>query len=275
MSDHTAVMLTLRKKDYLDNIELLDIHKSEVTDDNNGTVHLPYYDVNHGNLEFEHILQNERIAYDKQWDNGSEYVNGNEYFRVLGNGKTTANSWNNNEEDDINLSAALASFESGNIEAFLLEKKIASYIMPWDEQIKIMLLRDAAKEYLMTLSEDDLHKTLMLHIPNVEKERITSEIKEYELNTKQDLIGLLLDNGWSIDAVEPPAEITINKPKIDGSSDEVQFTRLLAEINATCEISSNDWDCLCDSMNATKEEIKEVFGKASNNFEKIKQELCQ
>lgn len=51
------------------------------------------------------------------------------------------------------------------------------------------------------------------------------------------------------------------------NDNEIQFPRLLAEINATQEL---DLDILAESMDLSVDEVKELFERANNKFEDIK-----
>ena len=52
----------------------------------------------------------------------------------------------------------------------------------------------------------------------------------------------------------------------------IQFPRLLAEICATVDISPEDFEALKESMDLSKEEINELFDRAQEEWEEIKQE---
>lgn len=51
-------------------------------------------------------------------------------------------------------------------------------------------------------------------------------------------------------------------------NNSIQFPRLLSEIYANCEI---DFDVLCDSMDLTPDEILEIFQRADNERQAIKE----
>jgi hypothetical protein len=53
----------------------------------------------------------------------------------------------------------------------------------------------------------------------------------------------------------------------------IQFPRLLAEINACVEISEKDWKELQESMDLEEDEIIELFDRANDEWERIKQEI--
>ena len=50
----------------------------------------------------------------------------------------------------------------------------------------------------------------------------------------------------------------------------IQFTRLLAEIAANCELTDAMYDALCESMALQRSDIDELFGRAQVQFEEIK-----
>ena len=51
----------------------------------------------------------------------------------------------------------------------------------------------------------------------------------------------------------------------------VQFPRLLAEISANVGISSADWAGLCESMDLNHDELEELFNRAHEEWERIKE----
>jgi hypothetical protein len=55
------------------------------------------------------------------------------------------------------------------------------------------------------------------------------------------------------------------------NDDAIQFARLLAEINATQELNLEE---LCDSMSLTEDEVNQLFERAHEAWEKIKEEHC-
>lgn len=52
--------------------------------------------------------------------------------------------------------------------------------------------------------------------------------------------------------------------------DSVQFPRLIAEINANVNITGDDWDDLCDSMDLPSFAVHELFERADAAWEKAK-----
>lgn len=52
-------------------------------------------------------------------------------------------------------------------------------------------------------------------------------------------------------------------------NDEIQFTRLVAEINAI-GLSQEDKQALCDSMDLEPAELEELFVRAEKNWETFK-----
>jgi hypothetical protein len=61
--------------------------------------------------------------------------------------------------------------------------------------------------------------------------------------------------------------------KSNWERNEFQFPRLLAEIYAV-GLSIGDWDKLAEAMDLEKEEIGELFNRAQEEWERIKQETC-
>lgn len=53
-------------------------------------------------------------------------------------------------------------------------------------------------------------------------------------------------------------------------NNEIQFARLICEINAAVSISKKDWRSLCDSMDLNDDEVRSLFDRAHDVFEKAK-----
>ena len=54
----------------------------------------------------------------------------------------------------------------------------------------------------------------------------------------------------------------------------IQFPRLIAEINACVDISPEDWEALQESMDLDKDEIGQLFDRAHEEWETIKEKTC-
>ena len=52
----------------------------------------------------------------------------------------------------------------------------------------------------------------------------------------------------------------------------IQFPRLLTEICATYNTTDEDFEALCESMDLSKDEVNELFDRAQEEWEEIKQE---
>lgn len=75
---------------------------------------------------------------------------------------------------------------------------------------------------------------------------------------------LLRDNGYR------KAEEKQVSPWDDNS---IQFPRLICEINACVDIRGKDWQTLCESMDLQEEDVEELFDRANDEWEKIKQNI--
>lgn len=53
----------------------------------------------------------------------------------------------------------------------------------------------------------------------------------------------------------------------------IQFPRLLSEIAGAVTISEDDWLLLCESMDLSQDEVRELFNRAQAEWENIKNEL--
>tara|TARA_R110000787_G_scaffold336_2_gene1167 strand:+ start:3812 stop:4030 length:219 start_codon:yes stop_codon:yes gene_type:complete len=56
-------------------------------------------------------------------------------------------------------------------------------------------------------------------------------------------------------------------------NDDIQFARLLDEIQGNVTISDSDMEALCESMNLSKDEIFEIFERAQSKWDKIKESI--
>ena len=57
-------------------------------------------------------------------------------------------------------------------------------------------------------------------------------------------------------------------------NDTIQFARLLAEINACCEISEPNMNELLESMDLSIKNVHEIFDRADKEWEKSKRDNC-
>jgi hypothetical protein len=58
------------------------------------------------------------------------------------------------------------------------------------------------------------------------------------------------------------------------NNNAIQFPRLLAEINACVDIGKHDMAELCMSMDLSVREIHELFDRAEEEWQRIKEETC-
>ena len=56
------------------------------------------------------------------------------------------------------------------------------------------------------------------------------------------------------------------------SDNSIQFPRLLAEIAAVVEFSEDDWNALLESMDLETDQLSELFDRAQDAWEEIKEE---
>lgn len=54
---------------------------------------------------------------------------------------------------------------------------------------------------------------------------------------------------------------------------DIQFPRLIAEINATVELTKRQRTELCESMDLEPSDIDELFDRADEEWERIKSEI--
>lgn len=55
----------------------------------------------------------------------------------------------------------------------------------------------------------------------------------------------------------------------------IQFPRLIAEISANVNISEDDWNSLCESMDLNDDELNELFDRADAEWNKIKESIVK
>ena len=58
------------------------------------------------------------------------------------------------------------------------------------------------------------------------------------------------------------------------AANNIQFPRLLAEICATQPMDRFDWDALCEGMDLELHEVDELFDRAQDEWEDIKELYC-
>jgi hypothetical protein len=136
MGDRTTVTLVVRNKDVLENPEIFEDADDSQTHGLLTT--LTYYESNYGSLDFEDVLQDKKIPYDKTWDNGRTFSEGTEYCRIGSSGMLEIKEFSANTEGSINVNEALKAYKQGNIESFLNDKKIETTVISWDEQEAII-----------------------------------------------------------------------------------------------------------------------------------------
>jgi len=56
------------------------------------------------------------------------------------------------------------------------------------------------------------------------------------------------------------------------NDNSIQFPRLIAEVRANVEISDKEWQDMCDSMDITPVELEQLFNRANDEWEMIKED---
>lgn len=137
MSDNTYVSLTIRKVDFFNHEGLFDDATSQ-EEYSPLLMTLEFHDVDNANLGIERELQAHGIPYDKAWDPGDEYPKGVEYGRVLADGSFSVKSFVNNEENTVNLDAALKALDNLSIASFLKAQQKEKSVIDWSTQEAIL-----------------------------------------------------------------------------------------------------------------------------------------
>ena len=64
----------------------------------------------------------------------------------------------------------------------------------------------------------------------------------------------------------------LSTPQENWNNDDIQFPRLLAEIMATVDFTTRQWDALCSSMDLDRPDILELFDRAQAKWDRIKEQ---
>jgi hypothetical protein len=86
MGDRTSVCLTVLKEFTEEAQKYFDGYEHDHMSSDNVFTHFSFYEVNYGNLLFLDDLQKAGIAFDSNWDHGSDYGPGTDYCRFLPDG---------------------------------------------------------------------------------------------------------------------------------------------------------------------------------------------
>jgi hypothetical protein len=221
MGDRTSVNLTVRKDDLFKNQALFADANDQDTYGLSPSsslllVTLTYYDINFANLGFEGFLQENKIPYDKSWDNGDEFTCGTEYCRVLANGNVEVKEQTGFDEENISLDEAIKAYKEGKIGAFLETKKNEITAMDWNIQQLIMQGRRTTELALLSLEQESLDDLvtemsceLSSELNQTDNEEAQDEIillaekSAADINNKgkDEQVNYLLNNGYLCEGV--------------------------------------------------------------------------
>ena len=148
MGDRTTVTLTFLPEGYEKAKELnQEVEGNEETyysdPENIELVEVFYHGVNGGNLDFEKVLQEEKIPYDKRWEPHPNFAGGCEYVRVDSDGEIITKEFYDGTEGVVPL-ATLIEVRKGGLEAvdaFITTTLEEQAVLSWSEQVAILLVR--------------------------------------------------------------------------------------------------------------------------------------
>ncbi len=146
MGDRTSVYLTVRKTDKEKVEAIIDEHSNGYDDvfegdcpsDSTATIEYSFYEVNYANLDFENILRDRGIPYDKRWEQGGDYNAGNEVFRIDSDGESILKEFDENTEGMVPLDDVIKAFELNCVDRFIEQMKAEVNVISWEEQDKIL-----------------------------------------------------------------------------------------------------------------------------------------
>ncbi|MDY0282378.1 MAG: hypothetical protein RBR35_17665 [Salinivirgaceae bacterium] len=155
MGDHVDVTLDLLKSEYDRALaEGIDIEGDYVVSyeyPSDGQLLIMMESVfegcNYADIGIETALQEAKIPYDKQWEQGGNYAEGVEYFRILKGGQAVTKEFYGEEETHIPFQDLLEARKGGlkGVDAFIDKELARREILSWPEQVKILKkLRNAA-----------------------------------------------------------------------------------------------------------------------------------
>jgi len=146
MGDRTAVTLTILNSTTSSIIDVIgdDIfteHDDIQGEGDNALRVVEFEDVNYAQLDFESELRDANIPYSKTWDAGSEYVSGEEHFRLSSGKAPILKTFNGEEHDQVNLTELLKAKNAGNVALtqFLAEQVSKHHVIDWDTQYSLYL----------------------------------------------------------------------------------------------------------------------------------------
>lgn len=138
MGDRTSVTLTVLKEQ-AQAAQALFEYPPEHQSEDMGSMPLCYfnfYEVNYGDLPFLDALQEAGIAFDSDWDHGSEYGSGTDFCRFYPDGTVQRTDYSDEYKNpDLHRMMGLLD-EPEALKAYILDhhKKITP--QPWDNQIE-------------------------------------------------------------------------------------------------------------------------------------------
>jgi len=139
MGDRTCVTLTVLKEQALHATALFDGWEPEHAVEHEGLLPLMYftfYEVNYGDLPFLDALQEAGIAFDSDWDHGSEYGSGCDFCRFRPDGTVQRFDYSDEYKNpDLQRMMGLLD-EPEALKAYILDHHSKVTPQPWDHQIE-------------------------------------------------------------------------------------------------------------------------------------------
>lgn len=119
---------------------------------------------------------------------------------------------------------------------------------------------------LGTVRVNRTHEGVIIDVWDAADEDVihTTGLEEADFLSEEQLVEI--DDDSEIDHI---IETQAN-PDAVWENDNIQFTRLVAEICANVDISETDRKALCESMDLTGDELNKLFDRAQKRFEDFK-----
>jgi len=138
MGDRTSVTLTVLKEQSAAAQALFE-YKPDHESEDMGSMPLCYfsfYEVNYGDLPFLDALQDAGIAFDSDWDHGSEYGAGCDFCRFRPDGTVQRFDYSDEYKNpDLHRMMGLLD-EPEALKAYILDHHKKVTPLPWDNQVQ-------------------------------------------------------------------------------------------------------------------------------------------
>lgn len=139
MGDRTSVTLTVLKQQALQAKALFDGWTPEHEAEHEGLfplVYFSFYEVNYGDLPFLDALQEAGIAFDSDWDHGSEYTAGTDFCRYRSDGSVQRYTYSEEYKNPSLPGLMKLLDDPDGLKAYIVDHYNNVTPEPWDNQIE-------------------------------------------------------------------------------------------------------------------------------------------